>query len=420
MYLERDIKNQFKRVASAYNLVALVGPRQAGKTTFLKVQASQEAAIYLMFDDPDVLGLFNDDVKRFENQYLKGRQLTALDEVQYGTEAGKKLKYLADSGHKLWFTSSSQSILGKDVLSWLVGRVSIMRLFPFSFSEFLRARHQKELSPIISRRLVWEHLQYGGYPKVVLSEDVELKKTILKDLYETMVLKDIAKVFSIDDIRTLETFSRYLSHSIGNVLVYEKASGTLGLSFQTVKKYLDAMETSYLIARVQPFFSNKLREITKQPKLYFVDTGLRNAIAGDFPVTAENNGKLFENYVFCELLKMDFPVKYWQAKGGAEVDFVLDMRDGPLPIEVKISSSVGKIERSLRSFISVYKPKLAVIVFYEGSPGECKVEGCRVVFTDVRGLPAVLPPQNPRELKGAFKTLKHLATLRKEIDKGSD
>ena len=419
MYLERDIKNHFKQMASAYNLVTLVGPRQAGKTTFLKVQASREDAIYLMFDDPDVLGLFNDDVKRFENQYLKSRPLAALDEVQYGTDAGKKLKYLADSGHRIWLTSSSQSILGKDVLSWLVGRVSIIRLFPFSFSEFVRARNQRELSPLISRRLVWEHLQYGGYPKVVLSEDAELKKTILKDLYETMVLKDIAKVFSIDDIRTLETFSRYLSHSIGNVLVYEKVSGGLGLSFQTVKKYLDAMEASYLIARVQPFFTNKLREITKQPKLYFVDTGLRNAIANDFPSTADNNGKLFENFVFCELLKMNLSVKYWQTKGGAEVDFVLDMGDGPVPIEVKISSTSAKIERSLRSFLSAYKPRLAVVVFYEGTVREYMIDGCRVVFTDVPGLSAVLRPQNPKELKGAFKTSKSVATLRKEIDGGS-
>ena len=127
--MERDIKEHFRQVAAAYNLVAVVGPRQAGKTTFLKAQAKDEDLIYLMFDDPAVLGLFNDDVKRFENQYLKGRPLSVLDEVQYGTGAGRKLKYLADSGYRIWLTSSSQSILGKEVLSFLVGRVSIIRLF---------------------------------------------------------------------------------------------------------------------------------------------------------------------------------------------------------------------------------------------------------------------------------------------------
>jgi len=390
MYVERDIKEHFRQVASAYNLVAVVGPRQAGKTTFLKALAKDEDLIYLMFDDPDVLGLFNNDVKRFENQYLKGRPLSVLDEVQYGADAGRKLKYLADSGYKVWLTSSSQSILGKEVLSYLVGRVSIVRLFPFSFAEFLRAKGQKELSPAIVQRFVWEHVQYGGYPKAVLSENAELKRTVLKDLYETMVLKDVAKVFSIDDIRALEVLSRYLAHSIGNIIIYEKVSREMNLSFQTLKKYLDAMETSYLISRVQPFFTNKLKEITKQPKLYFVDSGLRNAIANNFPATAENCGALFENYVFSELLKFGLPIKYWQTKGGAEVDFIVEKNDAVIPVEVKTSSSPGRIERSLRSFISSYKPKLAVIVFYEGTCGDCMVDGCKVVFTDIPGLQAAL------------------------------
>jgi len=388
MYVERDIENHFRKVASIYDIVAVVGPRQAGKTTFLKAQASRESLTYLMFDDPDVLGLFDADVKRFENQYLKSKSATALDEIQYGAEAGKKLKYLADSGHRLWLTSSSQSILGKEVLSWLVGRVSIVRLFPFSFSEFSRARQQKELPQSVSKRLVWEHMQYGGYPKVVLTEDTELKKTILKDLYETMVLKDVAKVFSIGDIRALETVSRYLSHSVGNILVYGKASNELAISFQTLKKYLDAMEASYLIARVQPFFTNKLKEITKQSKIYFIDPGLRNAIANNFPVNTDNFGKLFENYVFCELLKMNMQIKYWQTKGGAEVDFVVE-KNGPIPIEVKTTAPAG-ITRSLGSFISAYKPKLAVVVFLEGKYAESVVGGCRVVFTDIPGLKMIL------------------------------
>jgi len=390
MYVERDIRDHFDQVAAAYNIVAVVGPRQAGKTTFLKTQAASKDIAYLMLDDPDVLALFDQDVKRFENQYLKGHILAALDEVQYGQDAGRKLKYLSDSGHRIWITSSSQIVLGKEVLSWLVGRVSVVRLFPFSFTEFQRAHGQSESTPGIDKRHMFEHMVYGGYPKAVLTDPIELKKTILKDLYETMVLKDIAKVFSIDDIRSLESLSRYLAHSIGNVLVYQKLSSELDLSFQTVKKYLDGMEASYLIARVQPFFTNKLKEITKQPKLYFIDTGLRNAIANDFPALVDNQGKLFENYVFCELLKLGHMPKYWLTKSGAEVDFILEVQGGPVPIEVKLSSKIGKVERSLRSFISAYHPKHAIVVFYEGTAGESVIDGCTVIHTDIRGLPVAL------------------------------
>ncbi|MCI0503518.1 ATP-binding protein [Candidatus Micrarchaeota archaeon] len=386
MYVERDIREKFVSASSVYSIAALVGPRQAGKTTLLKELVKGRNAPYLMFDDPDVRGLFDEDIKKFESQYLEGSGLAVLDEVQYGKDAGAKLKYLADRGRTLWITSSSQTLLSKDVLSWLVGRATIMRLYPFSFSEFMRAKGQKEHTEAIIRRLVWEHIVYGGYPKVATTEGTDMKKTILRDLYELMVLKDVAKTFSIDDIGSLERFVRYLTHSIGNVLVYGKAASDMGLSFQTVKKYLDAMERSYLICRVGPFFSNKLKEVTKQPKIYFADTGLRNAIANDFPQDMSERGKLFENYVFSELLKLGFTVKYWQTKAKAEVDFVLETDGVPIPIEVKLSPTNGKIERSLRSFIDAYRPKLALVVSYNGSPGETRVGGCRVVFTDVPGL----------------------------------
>ena len=156
-----------------------------------------------------------------------------------------------------------------------------MKLYPFSFDEFLLAQGQKMVTSNIIQRAIWEHMRYGGYPKVVLTKDAEMKRTILADLYETMLLKDIARTFAIDDIRTLEEFSKYLAHSIGNILSYGDFSSSLHVSFQTIKKYLDAMEKSYLIMRVYPYFTNKLKEIVKQPKLYFVDTGLRNTIIKD-------------------------------------------------------------------------------------------------------------------------------------------
>jgi predicted AAA+ superfamily ATPase len=390
MYVNRDIKDDFEKIAAAYEIVALVGPRQAGKTTFLKERVKGINADYLMFDDPDVLELFNLDIKRFENQYLEGYELAALDEVQYGAEAGRKLKYLADKERKIWITSSSQTVLGKEVLSWLVGRVSVVQLYPFSLREFLRSRGIKEQTEKITKRAIWEHLTYGGYPKVVLTSDISMKRIILKDLYETMVLKDIAKTFSIDDIRSLETFCKYLSHSVGHMLIYGKVSSDLDLSFQTVKKYLDAMEKSYLIIRTLPFFTNKLKEITKQPKIYFIDTGLRNTISNDFPSKIGKKGKLFENYVLCELLKIGFTPKYWQTKSKAEVDFVVEEEAQVIPIEVKVNAPTRTVERSLRSFIRTYKPKLALVVFYDGIPSQTIIDGCKVIFTDVAHIRDIL------------------------------
>lgn len=381
MYVERDIISRFDKISNSYNMVAVVGARQAGKTTFLKKQIENKNSSYVLFDDPDARSLFEEDIKKFEKQYISSYNISVLDEIQYCKDAGRKLKYLVDSNHKLWITSSSEIILSKEILSFLVGRVSIIKLFPFSFKEFLVAKTQKELTAKILERMIWEHATYGGYPKVVLTEDVEIKKTILSDLYDTMLLKDVARTFSIDDIRSLEEFSKYLAFSIGDILSYDKISSNLNMSFQTVKKYLDAMEKSYLIYRVLPYFTNKKKEIVKQPKLYFVDTGLRNIISKDFNIKL--NGKLFENYVLTELLKLGFTPKYWRTKTKTEVDFIIELENNIIPVEVKTRTEVGKIEKSLRAFIDSYKPNKAVIVSLKGKKGKTKINGCNIIYTDI-------------------------------------
>lgn len=384
MYIERGIKAKFDKVRKVYSLIAVVGARQSGKTTFLKEQMKGLKSSYVLFDDPDARALFEEDIKKFERQYIEGYDVAILDEVQYCKDAGRKLKYLADtleSGKKIWITSSSEVILGKEILSYLVGRVSIIRLYPFSLTEFLAARGQKEWTNEILNRAVWEHMAYGGYPKAVTASDFETKKIILGDLYDTILLKDVAQTFSIDDIRALQEFARYLSFNVGCMVSYETISKELKLAFQTVKKYFDAMEKSYMIMRVEPFCTNKAKEITKQPKQYFVDTGLRNVIAKNF--LSKPEGKLFENYVFSELLKLGFIPRYWRTKSGAEVDFIVEVNNELIPIEVKTNSGPGNIERSLHSFIEDYKPKHALVVSYNGEKGTVAAGGCKVMFTDV-------------------------------------
>ena len=384
MYIERDIRNKFDKIFKNYNMIAVVGARQAGKTTFLKKQMERFKSAYILFDDPDARTLFENDIKKFEIQFLEDFDISVLDEIQYCKDAGRNLKYLVDTDRKLWITSSSEVLLAKEILSYLVGRISIIRLYPFSYHEFLKSKGQKELTSSINQRMIWEHMIYGGYPKAVLTKDIEMKKTILRDLYETMLLKDVARTFSIEDIRSLEEFSKYLALSIGNIISYGDLSSSLNLSFQTVKKYLDAMEKSYLVSRVHPFFTNKRKEIIKQPKIYFVDTGLRNIIAKTFDIKPD--GALFENYVFSELLKLGITPKYWRTKAKAEVDFVIEMDNSIVPVEVKLNVEPGKIETSLRAFINMYKPKTAIVVTYNGKKGNMKVNGCNIYFTDVAGM----------------------------------
>jgi len=388
MYIEREIQQKFAKVRDIYNITALVGARQSGKTTFLKEESKKYKVNYITFDDPDVTFLFEEDIKKFERQYIEGYELSILDEIQYCKDSGSKLKYLADKGRKFWITSSSEVILGKEVLSYLVGRATILKMYPFSLDEFLRAKQQKELTMDILKRIIWEHAVFGGYPKVILTEDIELKKTILKDLYELMILKDVAKVFSINDSKNLELFSRYLAINTGSLVSYDTLSNDLKISFETIKKYLDAFEKSYMIQRVTPFFTNRAKEIVKQPKIYFIDTGLRNIIAKSSEIT----GSMFENYVFSEIIKAGFIPKYWRTKSKAEVDFIVEKENIVIPIEVKLKAN--SVESSLRSFIEKYNPEKAIIVTYEGVKFEKYIGKCKVIFTDALNLIKLLTSRN--------------------------
>ena len=393
VYVERGIRERFERLAKVRDMVALVGPRQSGKTTFLQNQMVKADSTYVLFDRPLPRRVFEEDVEKFEMEYVKGHELAVLDEVQYCEGAGRNLKYLVDNGNWLWITSSSERVLAKDVLAHLVGRVHVMRLMPFDLDEYMRAKGHKVREGAILERAVWEHMLYGGYPRVVLTEDARTKRDHLESLFETMILKDVAYTFSIDKVNELERLVRYLALTPGGPLNVQSLSDNLDLSVPTLDKYLDALEKSYLIVRVPPFFTNKLKEITKQPKVFFVDTGLRNVIAGNVPY--EPTGTMFENYVFTELMKLGHRPRHWRSRGGAEVDFVLEVDGAIVPVEVKLRVAKGRVKRGFASFLSTYQPSSAFIVGYQVEKGVKRMKGARVEFTDIAGLRDSVGPARP-------------------------
>jgi hypothetical protein len=320
--------------------------------------------------------LFDRDIKHFERQYLAEGGLTGLDEAHYGSDAGRKLKYLADRGHRLIISSSSELMLSRQGLSQLVGRVGVIRLFPFSLAEFGQAAGLVETTPAVKARLLWEHAVYGGYPKVALSPELEDKRTILDSIYSTLLYKDVAQNFSITDLAGLERLVRFLAGNIGSLLSFQTAARVTGLSYPTLKKYLAALEKIYPISLITPLAANPNKEIVKQPKAYLLDTGLRNTVLGQYPATLEDQGALFEDYVLTELLKQAVSLKYWRTKAGAEVDFVVQTGKSLLPVEVMLKP--GAMPSGLTSFIAQHQPARALIVCSSGPASEREVNGCLV------------------------------------------
>lgn len=384
MYVSRRIASGFHKLEDLYHLIAVAGPRQVGKTTFLQHEMRDREHSYVLLDEPLSRNLFESDPKGFEREFVEGHDLTVLDEVQYSMETGQFLKYLVDTGNKLWITSSSAILLRADVLSFLVGRVGLVRLLPFNVHEFLEAKGTITRSPTVLKSYLPEHIAYGGFPEVVLNPDPALKKRLLVDILESIVLRDAVRAFGINNVKGINDLVLYLSQTIGSPVNVSAVSNALGMNHATLEGYMDALEMSYIIARVRPFFSNKVKEIVRQPKIFFVDTGIRNAAMGIFPSVPD--GHLFENYVFSELLKMGLSPKYWRTKAGAEVDFVLDRPEAPVPIEVKLRPRSGRISRGLRSFIRAYEPEVAYVVGQEIESGLSNLDGCAVHYCDPVGL----------------------------------
>jgi len=377
IYIPRFLEEKITRYLEAPEIIAVLGARQVGKTTLLKhlYERVPGPKVFLDFEDPEVLALFEEDVKAFAKLYVEGKRFVFIDEFQYSRDGGQKLKFLYDHYEAKFFISGSSSLeISLKTVSFLVGRIFIFELYPFSFEEILRTKELKlfelfsegiPLPPSLHERCLQifeEYCLYGGYPRVVLAKDYEEKQEVLKNILTTYLLKDIRGFFRLATESHLQKLIKALALQIGNLIRYQELAQLAELSVSSLKKHLAILEETYIIKLLKPFYTNRRLEIVKNPKVYFWDLGLRNYLARDFRPLSErpDQGALVENAIAVELFKKGQEVNYWRSKSGAEVDFVIQDRK-PLPVEVKagVAKSPGK---SLLSFLKRYASKRAFLL----------------------------------------------------------
>jgi len=382
IYIPRFLEEKITRYLEAPEIIAVLGARQVGKTTLLKrlYERIPGPKVFLDFEDPEVLALFEEDVKAFARLYVEGKRFIFIDEFQYSQDGGQKLKFLYDHYKAKFFISGSSSLeISLKTVSFLVGRIFIFELYPFSFGEILRAKEPKlfelfsedtPFPPSLHERFLQifeEYCLYGGYPRVVLAKDHRERQEVLKNILTTYLLKDIRGFFRLATESHLQKLIKALALQIGNLVRYQELAPLAELSVPSLKKHLAILEETYIIKLLKPFYTNRRLEIVKNPKVYFWDLGLRNYLARDFRPLSErpDQGALVENAIAVELFKKGLEVNYWRSKSGAEVDFVIQDRE-PLPVEVKagVAKSPGK---SLLSFLKRYASKRAFIL-HRGQP----------------------------------------------------
>lgn len=409
-YIQRELEEKIEPFLSEKEILAIVGPRQSGKTTLLhRLEAKFANSQYINFEDEELVVYFAEDPKGFYQQYGAKRNCLLLDEFQYIKEGGKALKLLFDDYPQTKYIISGSSSL--DLLAktgkYLVGRMLTFPLFPLSFAEFLHFKdedafaaaykpYRKQIEKIYTfkqtklsidihataikqvNRYLEEYLIFGGYPRVITAQDLDLKKKLLKGIVDTYFLKDIKGLLALATSRELRNLLKALALQIGNVINYNELSNLTTLNFLDLKKHLHILEETFITTLVSPYFTNKRSELTKNPKVYFFDSGLRNSLLDDFSAleTRVDKGALLENFVYEQFFKQELPAKFWRTKTRAEVDFVVEKGRDLLPIEVKNLSPRNKLGKSLISFLQKYNPEVALFYNLQGNIWQRAYQSC--------------------------------------------
>ena len=356
----------------AREVTVIAGPRQAGKTTLLKQVAQYlkdrgDYAVMLTLEDPAILSKLNNHPENIFDLFLKGeshRTYVLIDEIQYLTDPSNFLKLLYDKhaeSLKLVVTGSSAFYIDLKFKDSLAGRKRIFELYTLSFEEMLIFRtgkedFSKELSAMRTqpgyrpaayneiRSLFNEYLTYGGYPAVVLAADPNEKLLILKEMLNSFVKRDIQES-RINDPDKFYQMMLLLAHQTGSLVNMSELSLTLKLTTAAVENYIYVLRKCYHISLLKPFHGNIRKELTKMPKAYFHDLGLRNILMNQFnPVFQRiDRGELAENYAFIRLWQMHTGENlfFWRTADGNEIDFVVRNPDGTGDaIEIKYNDAL--------------------------------------------------------------------------------
>jgi predicted AAA+ superfamily ATPase len=366
----------------------IIGPRQSGKTTLmLALQKALEAqGLPSLFFNLDI----ESDMKHLTSQeaFLNKIRLEVgsrkafvfVDEIQRKENAGLFLKGLYDMSLPFKFiVSGSGSVeLKEKIHESLTGRKRIFELNPLSFAEFAnhrtdyryedRLREYFDSEPERAQHLLDEYLGFGGYPRVVLAENIAEKQREIGEIFQSYIEKDIAYLLQVKKTESFSRLIRVLAVQLGRLVNISGLSSEVGIAAPTVKGYLWYLEKTFIVRRLTPFFRNVRKEIRKSPLVYFYDLGLRNYGAGSFGrLNANEAGFVFQNFIFNWLKEAmaDSPVEihFWHTADQAEVDFILDFAREAVPLEVKYSPlRKPTVPRGLRSFIEHYAPAKAYVV----------------------------------------------------------
>jgi uncharacterized protein len=345
--LKREIQNLILSKFFSEKTILLLGARQVGKTTLLRQlsESMNKEIIWLNGDNPEDRTLLNQlNGSRAKAMFSEG-SIIFVDEAQRLDNTGLTLKIIQDNcyGIQLLATGSSSFELTDKIKESLTGRKWTFKLYPVSYKELLQESNIPELRRILETRIL-----FGSYPEVINRAGNE--KEVLHELISDYLYKDI---FALKDVRkpdALEKLTKALAFQIGSQVSNRELSQIVGIDKETVEKYINMLEEAYIIFRLGSYSKNLRNELKFSQKVYFVDTGLRNALINRFsPLTLrEDTGLLWENYLISERRKkIEYEKLYrntyfWRTTRQQEIDYIEEHDEKIIAFEFKWGAKLKK------------------------------------------------------------------------------
>lgn len=351
-YLKRKLETELDAFLqqNIHQVCLIYGARRIGKTTMLKkfLEQKQLSHLFKSGDDIEVQNILRQNSTEKLKNFIGNHKLFFLDEAQRIENIGYSLKILVDAVEdlKIFATGSSSLDLGKNIGEPLGGRAKILRCYPFAQLELNEIETLDQVYANLESRLI-----YGSYPVVALLQDNEERAEYLHETVSSYLLKDILEYDGIRNSNKLKQLLRLIAFQIGNEVSHSELGQQLSMSKDTVAKYLDLLEQSFVIYSRQGFSKNLRSEVTSKQHYYFFDNGIRNALINNFNTLEMRNdkGMLWENYILSERQKRNSLVKnrvnsfFWRTYEQQEIDLI-EEKDGQLfAYEMKFTKNKAKV-----------------------------------------------------------------------------
>jgi uncharacterized protein len=325
--IKRSIQDNIEKALFKGKIVVVYGARQVGKTTLVKeIQKKySEDAGYYNCDEPDIRRAFTDKTSTEIKALLGNKKLIIIDEAQRVKNIGLTLKLIVDNFPSIQViaTGSSSFDLSNEISEPLTGRKYEFFLYPISLEELKGAYSDLEITRLLEQRMI-----FGMYPEIVLaSSDAEDK---LRNIAASYLFKDILQYQNIKNPEILNKLLSALALQIGNEVSYNELASIVEIDKKTVANYIQLLEKSFVVFRLSPFSRNLRNELKKMRKIYFYDTGIRNALINNFNSLElrMDKGALWENFLISERIKSNNNrnksknIYFWRTHTQKEIDYL--------------------------------------------------------------------------------------------------